>query len=123
MLVDTSVWIDHFRRSDAALVAALDRGDVHCHEFVIGELACGTLPRRDEVLALIRTLPRVPVAVHEETMTLVAERRLWSRGLGWVDVSLLAAAVIAGVRLWTRDRRLHAVVRDLGLAWEPSPAS
>ena len=120
MLVDTSVWIDHFRRSDAALVAALDRGDVQCLDFVIGELACGTLPRRDELLALIQALPRIPAVGHDEAMALVAERRLWSRGLGWIDVSLLAAALIAGVRLWTRDRRLGEAVRDLNLAWEPA---
>lgn len=119
MLVDTSVWIDHFRRSEPALVAALDRGDVQCHDFVIGELACGTLPRREEVLTLVQTLPRIPAVVHDEAMTLIAERRLWGTGLGWVDVSLLAAALIADVRLWTRDRRLRDVVRELNLAWEP----
>jgi predicted nucleic acid-binding protein len=119
MLVDTSVWIDHFRRLDPALVAALDRGDVQCHDFVIGELACGTLPRRDEVLTLVQTLPRIPAVVHDEAMAFIAERRLWGRGLGWVDASLLAAALVADVPLWTRDRRLCDVVRELNLAWEP----
>lgn len=123
MLVDTSVWIDHFRRSDPALAAALDRGDVQCHDFVIGELACGTLPRRDVVLALIQALPRIPGVAHDEAMALVAERRLWGKGLAWIDVSLLAAALIAGVPLWTRDRRLRDVVRDLDLAWEPAQGS
>ena len=90
---------------------------------VIGELACGTLPRRDEVLALIQALPRIPAVVHDEAMALVAARRLWARGLGWIDVSLFAAALIAGVRLWTRDRRLRDVVRDLDLAWELAQGS
>ena len=123
MLVDTSVWIDHFRRSDPAFAAALDRGDVQCHDFVIGELACGTLPRRHEVLALMQALPRIPAVVHDEAMALLAERRLWGRGLGWIDVNLLAASLIAGVRLWTRDRRLGEVLRDLDLAWEPAQGS
>jgi hypothetical protein len=120
MLVDTSVWIDHFHRMDPSLVAALDQGDVECHEFVLGELACGTLPHRDEVLALIETLPRVAPVARAEALALVAERRLWGRGLGWVDVNLLAAARAAGRRLWTRDRRLRRVARDLDIAWDPA---
>jgi predicted nucleic acid-binding protein len=119
MLVDTSVWIDHFRRSHPALIAALERGDAECHEFVLGELACGPLPRRDVVLALIETLPRIASVAHDETMTFLTGRRLWGRGLGWVDVSLLAATVVAGARLWTLDRRLLKAARDLGVAWEP----
>ena len=84
MLVDTSVWIDHFRRSHPALVAALERGNAECHDFVLGELACGTLPRRDEVLTLMQTLPRIVPVAHDEAMALVTERRLWGRGLGWL---------------------------------------
>lgn len=119
MLVDTSIWIDHFRRSHPALVVALQQGDVECHDFVLGELACGMLPRRDEVLPLMQTLPRIASVAHGEAMTLIAERRLWGRGLGWVDVNLLAASLVAGVGLWTLDRRLREVARDLGIAWEP----
>ena len=120
MLVDTSVWIDHFRRSHPALVTALDRGDVECHEFVLGELACGSLPRRDEVLTLMRTLPRIAAVSHDEAMALVAERRLWARGLGWIEVNLLAATLVGGVRLWTLDRRLGKVAQDFGVGWAPS---
>jgi predicted nucleic acid-binding protein len=120
MLVDTSVWIDHFRRSHPALVAALERGEAQCHEFILGELACGTLSRRDEVLDLMQTLPRIAPVAHDEAMALVTERRLWGRGMGWVDVNLLAATLVAGVRLWTLDQRLRAVARDLGVAWEPA---
>lgn len=120
MLVDTSVWIDHFRRSHPALVAALERGDVECHDFVLGELACGTLPRRDDVLTLMHALPRIAPVTHGETMALVAERRLWGRGLGWVDVSLLAATLVAGARLWTLDRSLRKVAHDLDIAGEPA---
>jgi predicted nucleic acid-binding protein len=120
MLVDTSVWIDHFRRSHPALVAALERGDAECHDFVLGELACGTLPRRDEVLPLMRMLPRIAPVTRDEAMALIEGRRLWGRGLGWVDVNLLAATLVAGARLWTLDRRLREVAHALGIAWEPA---
>jgi predicted nucleic acid-binding protein len=119
MLVDTSVWIDHFRRSSPALVAALERGEVECHDFVLGELACGPLPRREEVLALMQALPRIAPVTHDEVMALVSERRLWGRGLGWVDVSILAAALVARAGLWTLDRRLRRVASDLNVGWEP----
>ena len=120
MLVDTSVWVDHFRRSHPALAAALERGDAECHDFVLGELACGMLPGRDEVLLLLQMLPRIAPVAHDEAMTLIAERRLWGRGLGWVDVSLLAATLVAGTRLWTLDRRLLRVAHSLGIAWDPA---
>lgn len=118
MLVDTSVWIDHFRRPQSGLVAALEQGEAECHDFVLGELACGAWPRREEVLALMRTLPRIATVARDEAMALLAERRLWGRGLGWVDVNLLAATLVAGARLWTADRRLRTVAHDLGVAWE-----
>ena len=112
--------IDHFHRPHFALVTALERGEAECHDFVLGELACGTLPRRDEVLTLMRALPRISPVTHDEALALVAERRLWGRGLGWVDVGLLAATLVAGGRLWTMDRRLRVVAHDLGVAWEVS---
>lgn len=123
MLVDTSIWIDHFRHSHPALVDALERGDVECHDFVVGELACGTLPRRDDVLTLMRALPRLAAVTHAEAMALVAERRLWGRGLGWIDVNLLAAVLVASTRLWTTDRRLRKIAHELDVAWEPSVPS
>ena len=120
MLIDTSVWIDHFRQAEPALIAALDRADAQCHDFVLGELACGMLPRRDEILILMQTLPRLAAVSHREAMAFVTERRLWGRGLGWVDVSLLAAALLSGTALWTRDRRLRKAAHDLGIGWEPN---
>jgi predicted nucleic acid-binding protein len=119
MLVDTSVWIDHFRRSNPALVTALERGDVECHDFVLGELACGMLPRREDVLTLMQALPRLTPVPHGEVMSLVSERQLWGRGLGWVDVNLLAAALVARAGLWTMDRRLRRVASSLEVGWEP----
>ena len=120
MLVDTSVWIEHFRRPQPPLIAALEVGDVECHELVLAELACGSLPRRDEVLTLMRALPRLVTVSHDEAMALVTERRLWGRGLGWIDVNLLAATLVGRSRLWTLDRRLRGVARDIGIGWVPS---
>ncbi len=119
MLVDTSVWIDHLRRGNAALAARLEAGEVSSHPFVIGELGCGTLRRRRDVLALLSALPRLPVAEHEEAMAFVEAHALMETGIGWVDVHLLASAKLAKTVLWTRDRRLDAVARSLGIRAEP----
>ena len=119
LLVDTSVWIDHLRGRRGDLVGPLHDGLVLTHRFVIGELACGNLARRDEVLGLLAALPRAPEATHEESLALVAGSRLAGCGLGWVDVHLLAGARLAGAQLWTRDRALAAAAARLGLGASP----
>jgi predicted nucleic acid-binding protein len=117
LLVDTSVWIDHLRGRRGDLAGPLHDGLVLTHPFVIGELACGNLARRDEVLRLLAALPRAPEATHEEALALLAGSRLAGCGLGWVDVHLLAGARLAGARLWTRDRALAAAAARLHLGW------
>ncbi len=119
MLVDTSVWIDHFRRSNAALARQLSEAEVWCHSFVVGELACGRLRDRAEVLSLLATLPQAPLAGHDEVLTFVESNRLAGTGIGWIDAHLLAAARLARVGLWTMDRPLVAVAVELGLYVEP----
>ena len=119
MLVDTSVWIDHFRRGDPALKALLLRDEVECHPFVIGELACGSLRRRSEVLSLLQSLPQVPLGDDDEVLEFVERHRLMGRGIGWVDAHLLVSASLAGALLWTRDRRLFEVARRMGLSASP----
>ncbi len=117
ILVDTSIWIDHLRHSDAALAAALGEGRVLAHPFVIGELACGVMANRSEVLNLLRALPQAPVASTEETLRFIEARGLMGRGIGYVDVHLLASVALdGGATLWTRDSRLAAVAADLSLA-------
>jgi predicted nucleic acid-binding protein len=113
ILVDTSVWVDHLRRADKELKSLLNEGLVLTHPFVIGELACGNLKNRDEILALLAALPKAEVASDEEALHLVAERKLYGKGLGWVDVHLLAAARLSQSPLWTRDKNLGAVAREL----------
>jgi predicted nucleic acid-binding protein len=115
VLVDTSVWIDHFRRPNADLELLLEEGRVWTHPFVIGELACGSLARRAEVLRLIETLPSAAVATHDEAMTLVERHRLEGTGLGWIDVHLLASARLTRQSLWSTDRRLRTTAVRLGL--------
>jgi predicted nucleic acid-binding protein len=114
-LVDTSVWVDHLRHGNAKLATLLEGGSVCCHPFVIGELACGTLRNRNEVLALLGTLPQSALAEHEEVLTFVAQRKLAGRGLGWVDMHLLASALIGRCRLWTLDKALGAAAIGLDL--------
>ena len=116
MLVDTSVWIDHFRRPNADLEQLLDEGRVATHPFVIGELACGSLAQRAEVLRLIAALPFAAIATHDEVLTFVERQRLQGTGLGWIDVHLLASARLTRQSLWSTDRRLRAAALRLGLA-------
>jgi predicted nucleic acid-binding protein len=116
ILVDTTVWIDHFRdgRSDLALL--LDRGEVLMHPFVAGELACGNLSARDATIELLEQLRAITVAEHAEVMAFIERQRLHGCGVGYIDVHLLASAAIDGARLWTKDRRLRALATKLNLA-------
>lgn len=120
ILVDTSVWINHLRAGHPALHRLLLNGAVACHEFVIGELACGSLRKRDEILDLLARLPAAPTARHEEALALVESRRLIGLGLGWIDVHILASALLGRAQLWTADRSLSAAASALGLGWEPA---
>lgn len=121
ILADTSIWIAHFRGTDPHLARWLDAGRVLMHPFVVGELACGNLRNRREVLTLLQALPAVPVATEEEALGYVERHGLMGRGIGWIDVHLLAAAALAGTaRLWTADRRLANVAADLKRAFTQS---
>ncbi len=117
MLVDTSVWIDHLRQGDAQLATALQAGQVRVHPFVVGELACGNLRARAEVLGLLQALPPILVATDKEVLFFMDEQALMGRGIGYVDVHLLASARLSGVLLWTRDKRLHAIAAELGMTY------
>jgi predicted nucleic acid-binding protein len=119
ILVDTSVWIEFLRRAPprADLREALEAGEVATHPFVIGELALGSLGRRrGAILADLRLLPGLPVLGDGEVLAFVEARGLAGRGVGWVDVHLLAGALLAGATFWTLDARLARVAASLGLA-------
>jgi predicted nucleic acid-binding protein len=119
ILVDTSVWIGHLRSGEPALAKALEGGRVLMHPFVLGELACGNLRNRGEVLRLLGGLPAAPTATDPEVLGFIERRALMGRGIGYIDVHLLASVALDGVaRLWTRDRRLSAAAAELELAFD-----
>ena len=121
VLVDTSVWIDHFRRSNGRLVELLESFGVCCHSFVRGELACGNLANRDGVLGQLALLPQAVRASDEEVLWFIERNGLAGRGIGFVDAHLLAASALSqNVRLWTLDRRLARVADALGLGCRPA---
>ena len=113
VLVDTSVWIDHLRRRHRRLSELLEQGQVATHPFVVGELACGNLRKRGEILGLLQALPAAPVAHHAEALHLLESAKLSGCGLGWIDIHLLASARLAGIPLWSLDRRLAAAAGKL----------
>ena len=115
LLADTSVWIRHFRVGQPEFADHLSQGLVLTHPFVIGELACGNLKDRSTALADLGTLPRATPASEAEAMQFIEDRRLWGRGLGWIDMNLLASAVLTGCSLWTLDRRLAEAAGALDL--------
>ncbi len=119
ILVDTSIWVDHLRRREDGLAGLLDSGEVLMHVFVIGEIACGSLARRAEILELLHALPAAQVAEPDEVLLFVERRGLGGRGIGYLDSHLLASAALSpGTALWTRDKRLRAVAAAIELAFD-----
>jgi predicted nucleic acid-binding protein len=119
ILVDTSVWIDHLHSGEPLLAAALEAARVMMHPFVLGELACGNLANRSDVLELLGNLPAAPTATDPEALDFIERRALMGRGIGYIDVHLLASVALSGdAHLWTRDRRLGAAATDLELAYD-----
>jgi predicted nucleic acid-binding protein len=119
ILVDTSIWVDHFRTGDRVLGRLLETGLVLHHPWITGEIALGHLVQRQEILGLLGSLPAAPVAEPGEILVFVERHQLSGRGVGYVDVQLLAAAGLAGATIWTRDKRLAAAATRLGSAVEP----
>ena len=115
VLADTSVWVQHFRRGEPTLANYLSEGLVLMHPFVSGELACGNLKSREVILSDLRALPPAKLASNAEVLQLIEDRRLWGRGLGWVDVHLLASALLSHCGFWTLDKKLAEAVAELGL--------
>ncbi|HLA24749.1 MAG TPA: PIN domain-containing protein [bacterium] len=115
ILVDTSVWIDHLRVGNPRLASLLQDALVLTHPFVIGELACGRLENREQVLTFLRVLPTAQLAEHNEVLGFVERHRLYGRAIGWIDAHLLASARLSAAALWTLDRPLHRVAISLRL--------
>jgi len=117
ILVDTSVWIDHFRCSDPQLVALLGDNAVWSHPLVIGELAVGSMAKRNEILAMLKRLQRLEPAFDHEVLAFIEDNSLFGLGIGYIDANLLASLRLAPrIKLWTRDKRLKACAKKLDLA-------
>ena len=120
ILVDSSIWVDHLRRADAELVRLLAGDEVLCHPFVIGELACGHLRQCAAFLAQLRALPLAAATTPDEAIAFVERHALAGCGIGWADLHLLSATLLAqSAALWTRDKRLAAAAAELGCLHEP----
>ena len=107
VLVDTSIWVAHLRQGNAQLEALLNEGTVVCHPFIIGELACGIMKNRVQIISLLQSLPMAETAEHREVLQFIEHNRLAGKGLGYIDVHLLSSAILTGVPLWTLDRKLQ----------------
>jgi predicted nucleic acid-binding protein len=117
VLVDTSVWINHLREGDKNLTILLENGLVACHPFIIGELACGNMKNRNEIINLLNALPSVPLLEHYEIMEFIEGRKIMNQGIGYVDVHILGSAIIAETPLWTLDKSLNKIARELAIGY------
>ena len=119
ILADTSVWVDHFRIGDRTLADLLDNGMILMHPFVLGELALGSLRQREIVMNALSGLPYAVAATDTEVIRFIDRHALFGRGIGYVDVHVLAGVrLTAGAELWTKDKRLHGIATELGMAFK-----
>ena len=115
VLADTSIWIEHLRHGEPRLASHLSKSLVVMHPFVAGELACGNLKNRAAILADLNDMPQSKLATNAEVLRLLEDRRLWGRGLGWIDAHVLASALLSNCGFWTLDVRLGKAATELGL--------
>jgi predicted nucleic acid-binding protein len=117
VLVDSSVWVEHLRSGDIGLENLLNEGHVVCHLFIVGELACGNLSNRSEILSLLHALPLATHAEHEEVMHFIENYSLMGKGLGYIDMHLMVSALLTKVPIWTLDNKLKEVSLKLGIEY------
>ena len=115
VLVDTSVWVSHLRNGDVGLEKLLNDGEVVCHPFIVGELACGNLKNRHEILIYLQSLPMTTLAEEGEVLKFIENHQLMGKGLGYIDVHLITAAVLTDVPLWTLDETLGKITKKIGI--------
>jgi len=120
ILVDTSIWISHLREGNRHLEELLLNAQVICHPFVIGELACCNIKNRNEIISLLKALPMAQEVDFDEFLFFIDQNHLMGKGIGFVDIHLLASAKLAGVKLWTADKRLASAADQLKLAIKPN---
>jgi predicted nucleic acid-binding protein len=118
VLVDTSIWINHFRSSNSHLEGLLDNTEVVCHSLVIGELACGNLKNRNEILTLLSSLPMAPEVEYDEALEFIELNKLMGKGIGFIDVMLLASSRLAELPIWTNDNKLKEAAQGLYILYK-----
>jgi predicted nucleic acid-binding protein len=117
ILADTSIWVAHFRAGKIGLEHFLNDGEVVCHPLIIGELACGNLKNRAEIITLMQALPTAVQAEHEDVLLFIENHQLMGKGLGYIDMHLLASSLLTEVPLWTLDKKLGEIAAELGVGW------
>ena len=115
VLVDTSVWVSHLRQGNVGLEKLLSDGEVVCHPFIVGELACGNIKNRCEILTHLQSLPMTILAEDDEVLEFIENNRLMGKGLGYIDIHLMASAVLTDVPLWTLDKTLDKYNKKIGI--------
>jgi len=118
VIVDTSIWVSHLREGSRRLEKLLQDAEVACHPFIIGELACGKLKNRNEILSLLQSLPKTPTVDLDEFLHFIERNRLMGLGMGFVDVDLLASAQLSRIPLWASDKRLRSAAIELRVAYK-----
>lgn len=116
ILADTSVWVDHLRSGNDQLSDYLNAGHIVCHPYITGELACGNIKNRDEILSMLNSLPAIQIAEHDEVMYLISRHNLHVRSIGWIDANLLTSALMAKCKIWTSDKPLKKIAKDLKIS-------
>ena len=115
VLVDTSIWIDHLHSGNTKLAALLNDCDVTIHPFIIGELACGNLKNRKEIISLLHALPHIDKCGDDETLFFIEKHKLMGLGIGLIDIHLLAACKLSHTKILTKDKRLQKAAEQLKL--------
>lgn len=111
VLVDTSIWIDHLCNNNDQLFELLNDGKVFCHPFIIGELACGNIKNRNEIIAALQALPQSSIIEHDEIMIFIERNQIMGKGLGYIDIAILASSLVTTIPLWTFDQKLNTIAK------------
>lgn len=118
VLVDTSVWISHLREGNSQLRVLLQEEEVLCHPFIVGELACGNIKNRTEVLTELQALPVARSATDQEVLRFIEANALMGTGLGLIDMHLLASSLLSNAPLWTMDKHLKRASASLRVGYQ-----
>ncbi len=119
LLIDTSIWVAHLRSGNHPLKKTLYHGEALCHPLIIGELACGTIKNRDEIISLLQSLPLAEVAENDDVLKFIEINHLMGLGLGFIDMHLLASALLSKNPIWSLDKKLNSVSARFNLNYCP----